>query len=109
VKQKWLNADGDEVPWWDLDGIERHITEYSLANGDVSVVNFGANPYTDASLRAAIAVGLLDPQVARRAIEDSAAEPETADEVDDAEIRRVVAHNERMAQLLELRRAPITF
>lgn len=52
IKQRWLNAEGEEVPWWDLSGIERHITEYSLHKGDVSVVNYGANPYTDASLRA---------------------------------------------------------
>jgi HK97 family phage prohead protease len=52
TRQKWLDAEGEEVPWWDLAGIERHITEYSLHKGDVSVVNYGANPHTDASLRA---------------------------------------------------------
>jgi len=51
TRQKWLNADGEEVPWWDLSGIERHIVEYNINKGDVSVVNYGANPYTDASLR----------------------------------------------------------
>jgi len=51
TRQKWLDADGQEVPWWDLAGIERHITEYNLNKGDVSIVNYGANPYTDASVR----------------------------------------------------------
>lgn len=51
VKQKWLDADGEEVPWWDLSGIERHITEYSIHRGDVAVATYGANPYTDATLR----------------------------------------------------------
>lgn len=52
TKQAWLDADGEEVPWWDLAGIERHIREVSIHKGDVSVVNYGANPYTDAALRA---------------------------------------------------------
>lgn len=51
VKQVWRNADGEEVPWWDLSGINRHITEVSLNKGDVSVVNYGANPFTDAAMR----------------------------------------------------------
>lgn len=51
VKQAWLNADGEEVPWWDMSGIERHIREVSIQKGDVSIVNYGANPYTDATLR----------------------------------------------------------
>ena len=51
MKQVWLDADGAEVPWWDLSGIERHITEYSIHKGDVSVVNYGASPHTDAALR----------------------------------------------------------
>lgn len=51
VKQAWLTEDGDEVPWWDTAGIDRQIKEVSLQKGDVSVVNYGANPYTDAALR----------------------------------------------------------
>lgn len=51
TRQKWLTADGEEVPWWDLAGIERHITEYNINKGDVSIVNYGANPFTDANLR----------------------------------------------------------
>jgi HK97 family phage prohead protease len=57
VKQQWLNIDGEEVPWWDLTGIDRHLTEVNINKGDVSVVNYGANPFTDAKLRA-----LLDTQ-----------------------------------------------
>lgn len=49
--QTWLNADGEEVPWWDLSGIERHIQEVDIHKGDVSVVNYGANPFTDAAVR----------------------------------------------------------
>jgi HK97 family phage prohead protease len=52
VRQQWLNADGEEVPWWDLSGIERHIQEVNIHKGDVSLVNYGANPFTAANLRA---------------------------------------------------------
>lgn len=55
-RQKWLDADGEEVPWWDLAGIERHMTEVDIHKGDVSLVNYGANPHTDAALRAFDAV-----------------------------------------------------
>jgi HK97 family phage prohead protease len=64
VKQKWLDLDGEEVPWWDLTGIERHLVELNLNKGDVSVVNYGANPFTDATLRSLN----LGPDDIRRAI-----------------------------------------
>jgi HK97 family phage prohead protease len=51
IRQVWLNAEGEEVPWWDLDGIERHIQEYSLHKGDVSAVNYGANDATFSTMR----------------------------------------------------------
>lgn len=51
MRQVWRDADGEEVPWWDLSGVERHLTEVSIHKGDVSIVNYGANPYTDATLR----------------------------------------------------------
>jgi HK97 family phage prohead protease len=60
VKQAWLNEDGAEVPWWDMAGIDRQIREVSLQKGDVSVVNYGANPYTDAALRSLPDEQLLD-------------------------------------------------
>lgn len=50
-KQAWLDVDGEEVPWWDMAGIDRHLIELDIHKGDVSVVNYGANPYTDAKLR----------------------------------------------------------
>lgn len=50
-KQKWLTRDGEEVPWWDLDGVDRQVTEVNIHKGDVSAVNYGANPFTDAALR----------------------------------------------------------
>jgi HK97 family phage prohead protease len=59
IKDVWLTKDGEEVPWWNLDGIERHIQEVSLQNGDVSIVNYGANPYTSAELRAMDALHAL--------------------------------------------------
>lgn len=39
---------------WDEDDSQRTLREVSLHKGDVSVVNFGANPATSAHLRAAI-------------------------------------------------------
>lgn len=45
-KQQWLNSDGEEVPWWDLSGTERHMQELDIHKGDVSVVNYGASPHT---------------------------------------------------------------
>jgi HK97 family phage prohead protease len=45
-KQRWLDADGEEVPWWDMAGIDRHLVELDIHKGDVSVVNYGANPHT---------------------------------------------------------------
>ncbi len=50
-KQSWLDAEGQDVPWWDLSGIDRHLQELDIHKGDVSVVNYGANPFTDAALR----------------------------------------------------------
>lgn len=45
-KQRWLDVDGEEVPWWDLSGIDRFLDELDIHKGDVSVVNYGANPHT---------------------------------------------------------------
>lgn len=54
TQQQWLNSDGEEVPWWDLSGIERHIQAVDLEKGDVSAVNYGASPHTSASLRSLV-------------------------------------------------------
>jgi HK97 family phage prohead protease len=51
TKQEWLNTDGEVVPWWDMTGVNRQIQVVDLEKGDVSAVNYGANPYTDAALR----------------------------------------------------------
>lgn len=59
TEDQWLDAEGAEVPWWDLAGIDRHIRAVDLGYGDVSVVNFGANPFTDASLRTEDFLGAL--------------------------------------------------
>lgn len=77
MKQSWRDADGEEVPWWDMSGIERHITEVNIHKGDVSVVNYGANPHTDAKLRSladamrdlTVDPDSLDPDELRGAIE----------------------------------------
>ncbi len=53
-KQQWLDTDGGEVPWWDLAGIDRHLQEVDIHKGDVSVVNYGASPHTDAAMRSLI-------------------------------------------------------
>ena len=82
MKQRWLDVDGEEVPWWDMAGIERHITEYSLHKGDVSVVNYGANPFTDAKLRS------LD-----EALRDLTSDIETLDE---EQVRRALAYLESL-------------
>lgn len=73
-KQTWRDADGEEVPWWDLSGIERHLTEVDIHKGDVSVVNYGANPHTDAVVRSldlvrAITVEDCEPEEIRAAID----------------------------------------
>jgi HK97 family phage prohead protease len=76
-RQKWLDAEGEEVSWWDLAGIERHLTELDIDKGDVSIVNYGANPYTDAALRS------LDELVHDLTLR---ADP------DPDEVRRAIAH-----------------
>jgi Escherichia/Staphylococcus phage prohead protease len=43
---------------WDADFTKRALLDVSLHRGDVSVVNYGANPATTASLRSLQAVGL---------------------------------------------------
>lgn len=46
---------------WSPDYTEYRISEYDLDRGDVSVVNFGANPHTSAALRSGqILAGLAD-------------------------------------------------
>ena len=59
LEPKMVRGDMDEMSFafrvkgqqWSDDQTERMITEVSLHKGDVSVVNFGANPATSASLR----------------------------------------------------------
>ena len=57
---RWTNDKGE--PSTRESGTIRTLTEVSLHKGDVSVVNWGANPATSASLRSvdAIVSGLLD-------------------------------------------------
>ncbi|WP_446224968.1 HK97 family phage prohead protease [Nocardia sp. IBHARD005] len=59
LEAKMARGDMDEMSFafrvkaqsWNEDETERTITEVSLHKGDVSVVNFGANPATSAQLR----------------------------------------------------------
>jgi|GEM_PF-872285 len=39
---------------WNTDETERSLTEVSLHKGDVSIVSFGANPHTSATIRSAV-------------------------------------------------------
>lgn len=98
IKEAWLTEDGDEVPWWDMSGVYRHIKEVSLQKGDVSAVNYGANPYTDAALRSAILGGYVDAAAVRRALDDTNTEHDDA-AADEAEERRVEEHNRLLAEL----------
>lgn len=52
MRDMWLTKDGEEVPWWDLSAVDRHILEVSMHKGDTSVVNFGANDATDSAITA---------------------------------------------------------
>jgi HK97 family phage prohead protease len=95
VKQVWLDADGEEVPWWDLSGIERHITEYSIHKGDVSVVNYGANPHTDAALRS-----LDDHTRLRAALLGEELPTERSAETPDPTVEVLKLEREKRARLL---------
>jgi len=55
VNDRWTNAKGEERPWWDPEAVHREVLEVDIDHGDVSLVNFGANPHTSAALRAAAA------------------------------------------------------
>ncbi|MFI5783505.1 HK97 family phage prohead protease [Nocardia sp. NPDC051570] len=76
LETKMARGDMDEMSFafrvkddvWSQDQTERRITEISLHKGDVSVVNFGANPATTASLRAASLRSVLD-MLSRREFE----------------------------------------
>ena len=56
---------------WDEDYTQRDITEVSLDRGDVSIVNFGANPNTNVTLRALLA----DSDISDDEIEDMRNDP----------------------------------
>jgi len=49
IRQEWTDPAGNPADSWT--GTERRITEVALSRGDVSVVTFGANPHTVATLR----------------------------------------------------------
>lgn len=108
--QQWLNADGEEVPWWDMSGIDRHIQEVDIHKGDVSAVNYGANPFTDAALRAFTLADLRslnidgsNPDELREAIsylESLLPAPTLHPELVEGQHRAVARHSELRAALL---------
>ena len=49
---------------WDEDYTQRDITEVSLDRGDVSIVNYGANPNTSVTLRALLSEDISDDEIA---------------------------------------------
>lgn len=59
LRGKMARGDIDEMSFafrvsrqdWDDDYVDRRITEINLAKGDVSIVNYGANPATSVQLR----------------------------------------------------------
>lgn len=61
LKPKMARGDVDEMSFafrvmrqeWDSEYSDRTMLELNIDRGDVSVVNYGANPYTSASLRSA--------------------------------------------------------
>jgi HK97 family phage prohead protease len=65
LRPKMARGDIDEMSFafrvlrqeWDEDYTERRLLEISLHRGDVSVVNYGANPATSATLRALAELG----------------------------------------------------
>lgn len=70
LQSKMERGDMDEMSFafrairqeWNADETERRLTEVSIDRGDVSVVNYGANPATSTSLRSLLA-GLNDDAV----------------------------------------------
>jgi len=57
VRDEWQNADGE--PADDQTGTHRRILEVNMNRGDVSAVNFGANPNTDGGFRTDMALAEL--------------------------------------------------
>ncbi len=66
---EWRNAEGEPVEWWDMSGVTRSINEVTIDHGDVSVVNYGANPFTTASLRDIKNIAMADPELVNELIE----------------------------------------
>lgn len=64
---------------WNDDYTQRDITEVSLARGDVSVVTYGANPATSASIRSLGGVDYVELDVALEAIRNGGASDDQFD------------------------------
>ena len=81
---------------WSEDDTERTLTEVSLHKGDVSVVNFGANPATSAQLNSAAdaleVLATLDPEAAMAELRSILSQraplySEAAQTIDTSEVR----------------------
>lgn len=103
LETKMTRGDMDEMSFafrvkadaWSDDDSQRRLTEVSLHKGDVSVVNFGANPATSAELNMR---SVLDYLTQVRP-EDAAAELRTLDQKGAGDMARAA---ERLAELRRL-------
>ena len=91
---------------WNDDETERRMLEVSIHKGDVSVVNFGANPATAAQLRSLMAALAEDDDKARQIVRDAVRhlDPQVAVKVRASislEIRRGAAPDARRLTVAE--------
>ena len=93
---------------WNDDETERRMLEVSIHKGDVSVVNFGANPATAAQLRSLMAALAEDDEDARKLVRKAVRDldPEDAGKARTAishELRRGIAPDARRLTVAEAR------
>lgn len=88
---------------WSEDWTHFEIIEYDIDRGDVSAVNYGANPYTDISASAPEVLNAIDhlPEGAMRAVVDRATRRSPAPVRERIEVRAPRAGTAPSAQRLE--------
>lgn len=86
LRDEWsaTEIDGEDVP-----ESNRRLLEVSIDKGDVSVVNFGANPATSTELNRAL-----------RALVDASEEDLAEVRADNMDIRELVAAQQRLGKIL---------
>lgn len=82
--------------WWNDDFTAFDITEWDINRGDVSAVNYGANPYTDIAARTAEVLADLDHLPAGALLEASTRIGRRADAVPLQQRGRIVEERERI-------------